>query len=129
MLTTLCFCSLFLRTFAHRALCAAAILALPAAEILRLVPVRLPRDPGESGESRIQLFDCPRRPITFLSQLLDDTSEVCHEFPLGGDCINMPSGSRFCGELAAEKVQGRGVSEPEIDFSFVSRGKQCNVLW
>jgi hypothetical protein len=43
MLTTLGFCGpLFARAFAHRALWAAAILALPAAEIMRLAPVRLP---------------------------------------------------------------------------------------
>jgi hypothetical protein len=56
MLTTFCFCPAFLRTFAHRALWAAAILVLPAAEIVRRVPALLPYEPplrAASAASRL----------------------------------------------------------------------------
>jgi hypothetical protein len=72
MMTTFCFSLPVPRTFAHRALCAAAILALPAAEILLLAPVRLPYEPPfERGKRGVQLFDRPRRLIPLFPQLLD----------------------------------------------------------
>jgi hypothetical protein len=51
MLTTFCFLPPFRRIFAQRSLWAAAILALHAAEILRLVPVFLPYEPPLSAAS------------------------------------------------------------------------------
>jgi hypothetical protein len=51
MATTFFFCLPVPRAFAHRALWAAAILALPAAEISRLVPVRLLNESPSSAAS------------------------------------------------------------------------------
>lgn len=55
-----------LRAFAHRALCAAAILARPAADILR-TPVRLPyAAPNAWSAALIPLSSLVRRSCSFL---------------------------------------------------------------
>ncbi len=75
MVTTFCFCPPVPRTFADLALWAAPILALPAAEILRLVSSTM-RVATERGESRVKLLESSRRLIPFFPQLLDNTSQV-----------------------------------------------------
>jgi hypothetical protein len=58
MLTTFCFCLLFPRTFAHRALWAAAILALAAADKCLRLPAALPTplSAASAASSRSTVF-------------------------------------------------------------------------
>jgi hypothetical protein len=71
MATTFRFCGpLFARAFAHRALWAAAILALTSPPTSR--------DPSQRGERSIEALNSLGRLIPLFFQLLDDRSQVSH---------------------------------------------------
>ena len=82
-----------------------------------------PRDPGESGKSRVQLFYRSCRPIPLFPQLLDNTSQV-HVIPLAGDCIkpHLPLTSRYSSPLLEKAHAVWGLR------SFVTEGlRACPV--
>ncbi len=123
MLTRFCFCPLFVRTLAQRARCAAAIRALPAAEILRLIPVRLPYEPPSSAASaasscstvlaaRSRSFrNCWTTPAKFI------------EFSSPGILSRCRSESRFWGDLAAEWCSGSSRPPQPLFSTFVTTYK------
>jgi hypothetical protein len=113
MLTTFCFCPAFLRTFAHRALWAAPILALAAADKRLRVPALFPYEPPLSAASAaVESFESSRSLIPLFPQLLDNASQVSHEFPLAGELYQDAIRKPILPHSAARSGWGRlGVSQ------------------